>query len=285
MNQPETVDRYILAGKFRALLYQFDRAIEIYTEGINLFPDEPRLYRLRGHRLLNQRKFEQGRADLQEAARLIEGKPDEIEYFSVETAQDIESLLLERPLLDQHIEVTPESTAANADMFKSTLHFSVYYHLALANFLLKDYEEALKYYRLSETVSIDDDSRTAVSDWTYMTLLRLGRNDEAKALLDSIDTDQFKVNEGTPLYANRLRLYKGQIDADQLRELASAKPLAMVTAEFAIGQWHLMNGRTSEAQDSFRRLLAEGDRHSFAYLVTERDQDELLNSQKETVNA
>lgn len=285
MNQPETVDRFILAGKFRALLYQFDRAIEIYTEGINLFPDEPRLYRLRGHRLLNQRKFEQGRADLQEAARLIEGKPDEIEYFSVETAQDIESLLLERPLLDQHIEVTPESTAANADMFKSTLHFSVYYHLALANFLLKDYEEALKYYRLSETVSIDDDSRTAVSDWTYMTLLRLGRNDEAKALLDSIDTDQFKVNEGTPLYANRLRLYKGQIDADQLRELASAKPLAMVTAEFAIGQWHLMNGRTSEAQDSFRRLLAEGDRHSFAYLVTERDQDELLNSQKETVNA
>lgn len=285
MNQPETVDRYILAGKFRALLYQFDRAIEIYTEGINLFPDEPRLYRLRGHRLLNQRKFEQGRADLQEAARLIEGKPDEIEYFSTETAQDIESLLLDRPLLDQHIEVTPESTAAHADMFKSTLHFSVYYHLALANFLLKDYEEALKYYRLSDTASIDDDSRTAVSDWTYMTLLRLGRHDEAKALLDSIDTDQFKVNESTPLYANRLRLYKGQIDADQLRELAAAKPLAMVTAEFAIGQWHLMNGRTNEAQDSFRRLLAEGDRHSFAYLVTERDQDELLDSQKETVNA
>lgn len=285
MTQPATVDRFILAGKFRALLYQFDRAIELYGEGIELFPEEPRLYRLRGHRLLNQREFEKGRADLQKAAELIEGTPDEIEYFSAETSQDIESLLLGRPLLDQHLQVTPESIEATRDLFKSTLHFSVYYHLALANFLLKDYEAALRYYRLTETVSVDDDSRTAVTDWTYMTLLRLGRTDEAAELLAAVATDQFKVNESTPLYANRLRLYKGEMGPEELREIASAKPLAMVTAEFAIGQWHLMNGRTDEARASFETLLANGDRHSFAYLVTERDQAELLNTQEGQVYA
>jgi hypothetical protein len=104
-----------------------------------------------------------------------------------------------------------------------------------------------------------------------MTLNRLGRQEEARALLDAIDTAAYRVNEDTPLYVNRLRLYKGEISPDELRTLASRKPLAMVTAEFAIGQWHLTAGREREALASFERVLADGDRHAFAYLVTERD--------------
>lgn len=276
MGPSVTLEGYILAGKFRSLLMQHERAIEIYTEALERFPDDPHLYRLRGHRYLNCRKFREGRDDLAAAARLVAGKQDEIEYFSAETAQDIESVLLGRHDLNPKLEVTDEAIAATRDLFKSTLHFSIYYHLALACFLLEEYDEALKYYRRALEVSIDDDGRTASIDWIYMTLLRLGRADEAQALLSGIDTDGFTVNEGTPLYINRLRLYKGQIEPDRLRELAAAKPLASVTAEFAIGQWHLLAGRKAEAKQSFRRLLAEGDRYSFAYLVTERDQARLL---------
>lgn len=278
MSAPQEVDRYILAGKFRSLLYQYDRAIAIYTEGLERFPGDARLLRLRGHRNLNRRRYAEGLADLSEAARLIEGTTDEIEYFSVETSDDIENALLGREINDQHVAVNQASIAATSAMFKSTLHFSVYYHLALAHFLLKDYESALEYYRRAGEASIDDDGRTAVDDWTWMTLLRLGRDAQARELLDAIDTSTYTTNESTPLYVNRLRLYKGEISAEELRELAAAKPLAMVTAEFAIGQWHLLNGRKAEAQQSFARLLEQGDPNSFAYLVTERDRDELLSA-------
>jgi tetratricopeptide (TPR) repeat protein len=278
MSEYEPVDRFVLAGKFRSLLQQHERAIEIYDEAIERFPDDPRLYRLRGHRYLNVREFQKGQTDLQRAADLIEGRQDEFDYFSKETASDIENVLLGRPILDQHREVTPRSVVDTESMFKSTLHFSVYYHLALAYFLLEEYDQALSYYMRCDEVCIDDDARTAVSDWTYMTLQRLGRGKEARALLDAIDTGSFRVNEDTPLYVNRLRLYKGELTPESLRELATTKPLAMVTAEFAIGQWHLAAGRDAAALESFDRILSEGDRHSFAYLVTERDRDGLVNT-------
>ena len=275
MTQAATLEGYLLAGQFRSLLMQHDKAIDAFTEGLKHYPDEPRLYRLRGHRNLNCRNYQEGLADLTAGAHLIEGQPDQIDYFSAETAQDIEWALLGDPRRNPQLKVTPETIAATQNMFKSTLNFSIYYHLALAHFLVEDYDSALHYYGRAGEVSIDDDARTAVIDWTYMTLLRLGRREEAQTLLDGVDTDRFVVNEGTPLYINRLRLYKGQMSPEQLRAVASAKPLASVTAEFAIGQWHLNAGRTAEAMDSFKRLLAEGDRYSFAYLVTERDQGKL----------
>lgn len=273
-----TADRYLLAGKFQALQRNFDRAIELFTEGLEESPDDARLYRQRGHRYLNQRHYREGLADLEAAARLIEGTPDTFDYFTAETVADIESLLLDRPISDPHLEVTPETIAATSHLYKSTLHFSVYYHLALARFLLGDYEGALSDYRRALAASIDDDARSAVNDWIYMTLLRLGREEEAAAHLNTLDTDGYLINEETPLYVNRLRLYKGELSPEELRQRAAAKPLSMVTAEFAIAQWHLHAGRHDDARASFKQLLEKGDRHSFAYLVAERDQNEILNS-------
>lgn len=273
-----TADRYLLAGKFQALQRNFDRAIELFTEGLAEAPDDARLFRHRGHRHLNQRHYREGLADLEAAARLIEGTPDTFDYFTAETVADIENLLLDRPISDPHLEVTPETTAATSHLYKSTLHFSVYYHLALARFLLRDYGGALSDYRRALSASIDDDARSAVNDWIYMTLLRLGREEEAAAHLDALDTDGYLINEETPLYVNRLRLYKGEISPEELRRRAAAKPLSLVTAEFAIAQWHLHAGRHDDARTSFDRLLEQGDRHSFAYLVAERDQNDILNS-------
>lgn len=271
-------DRYLLAGKFHCLQRDFARAIELFSEGIAHFPDDARFYRHRGHRRLNVRLFREGLEDLQAAADLIAGTPDEFDWFTAETTEDIERLILAKPVRVQRLEVTPESVASTARMFKSTLHFSVYYHLALAQFILRQYQDALTNYRKALEVSVDDDARSAVSDWIYMTLLRLERRDEAAAHLDDVNTDEYQINEETPLYVNRLRLYKGEITADELRQRAAAKPLAMVTAAFAIGQWHLNAGRTEEARASFEKLLEHGDRYSFAYLVAERDHNDIVNA-------
>lgn len=271
-------DRYLLAGKFRSLQRDYERAIEVFSEGIARFPEDARFYRHRGHRRLNLRRFQEGLDDLRTAAQLIEGKPDEFDWFTAETADDVERLLLAQPILDQRLEVTPETVASTSRSYKSTLHFSIYYHLALAHFLLRQYEEALTNYRKALAASVDDDARSAVNDWIYMTLLRLERVSDAAAHLDAVDAERYQINEETPLYVNRLRLYKGDITADELRRRASAKPLAMVTAEFAIAQWHLHSGRTQEARASFEKLLEHGDRYSFAYLVAERDHADLLNT-------
>ncbi len=271
-------DRYLLAGKFRSLQRDYARAIEVFSEGIERFPADARLYRHRGHRRLNVRQYQAGLDDLRTAADLIEGQPDEFDWFTAETADDIERLQLARPILNQHLQVTSETIETTSSLFKSTLHFSVYYHLALAHFLLHQYEQALTNYRRALQASVDDDARSAVNDWIYMTLLRLGRHSDAAAHLAEVDAEGYQINEETPLYVNRLRLYKGELSADELRQRASAKPLAMVTAEFAIGQWHLNAGRMDEARACFEKLLAHGDRHSFAYLVAERDHQDIQNA-------
>lgn len=68
--EPGSVDRLIMFGRRTAYLWRFHEAIAIYTGGLEQYPDEPMLYRHRGHRFLSIRDFERGEADLARAAEL-----------------------------------------------------------------------------------------------------------------------------------------------------------------------------------------------------------------------
>jgi tetratricopeptide (TPR) repeat protein len=57
----------------------FRGAVEIYSEGIEKFPHDDRMYRHRGHRYISIREFDRAIADLEQAAKLIEGKENETE--------------------------------------------------------------------------------------------------------------------------------------------------------------------------------------------------------------
>ena len=76
---PTNADSIIWLGRRLAYLGRNRDAIDVYTRGIALYPTNPWLYRHRGHRYITVRELDHAIADLERAAALVAGKPDEIE--------------------------------------------------------------------------------------------------------------------------------------------------------------------------------------------------------------
>src|SRR5687768_12154893 len=76
---PGDADALIWLGRRTAYLGHFDEAIRLYTVGIRKHPRDARLYRHRGHRYITTRRLREAVADLERAARLVRGRPDEVE--------------------------------------------------------------------------------------------------------------------------------------------------------------------------------------------------------------
>jgi tetratricopeptide (TPR) repeat protein len=86
---PDDADNIIWYGRRTAYAGDFRGAIEIYSEGIEKFPDDDRMYRHRGHRYISIREFDRAIADLEQAAKLIGGRQNEIEPDGQPNAQNI----------------------------------------------------------------------------------------------------------------------------------------------------------------------------------------------------
>src|SRR5262245_33607363 len=66
----QSADNFVWLGRRTAYLGHYKEAIKIYTEGIEKFPDDARLFRHRGHRFITLRCFDLAIADLDKAAKL-----------------------------------------------------------------------------------------------------------------------------------------------------------------------------------------------------------------------
>ena len=67
---PKNIDLLIALGRAEATVWRYRDAIATYTRGIEIAPNDARLYRHRGHRYISIRAFDKARADLQRAAEL-----------------------------------------------------------------------------------------------------------------------------------------------------------------------------------------------------------------------
>src|SRR5688572_5247775 len=182
-----SADRVIWLGRRTAYLGRYKEAIRVFTKGIKRFPADARLYRHRGHRFITLRCFDDAIADLQKASTLIKGRPDEIEPDGLPNARNIPT---------------------------STLQSNIWYHLGLAHYLKGDFERALSAYREAEKVSTNADMLVATTHWLYMTLRRLGREDEAKQTVAAIKDDLDVVENGD--YYKLIGVYKGKRRAADL---------------------------------------------------------------------
>ena len=240
---PASADASIWLGRRLAYLGRFRDAIEVYTKGIGSHPEEPRLYRHRGHRYITVRKFDRAVRDLQRAAELVAGKPDEIE---------------------------PDGAPNRAGIPRSTLQSNIWYHLGLAHYLHGDFEKALTAYREGMNVSrVNDDMLVATSDWLYMTLRRLKRDEEARAVLDPI-REQMDVLENGAYHA-RLLMYKGRRTPESVLNLNTADDVQIATQGYGVGNWHLVNGDRGKAKEIFDRVVAGRAWAAFGYIAAEAD--------------
>ena len=237
-----SADNLIWLGRRTAYLGRYKDAIRIYTEAIEKFPDDARLFRHRGHRFLTLRCFDLAISDLNRAAKLVKGKPDQVE---------------------------PDGLPNARNMPTSTLQSNIWYHLGLAHYLKADFKAALKTYREAAKVSTNPDMLVATTYWQYMTLRRLGREKEAMRLVAAIKPD-LEVIENAD-YLKLIRLYQGKTTADELlKEIGGdAGALSKATIGYGLGNWFLYNDQRDEALKVFRRVILGNQWASFGHIAAE----------------
>ncbi len=241
---PEAVDGFVWHGRRLAYLGYYNEAIQTYTRGLEIHPEEPHLLRHRGHRYISQRKFAAAVSDLMLAARVTEGLPDEIE---------------------------PDGQPNAAGIPTSTLKTNIWYHYALAYYLKGEFGKAAEYFQKCFDLAKNDDMRVAAADWLYMSLRRSGRVVQANDAIAFVRRDMQLLENDT--YHQRLLMYRGLLEADSLeaRLQGDGAALSLATLGYGVGNWKLMNGDTLAAVQVYRNVLATGIWPAFGYIASEAD--------------
>jgi tetratricopeptide (TPR) repeat protein len=239
-------ERFIWLGRRTAYLGRYREAVRIFTDGLKKFPADARLYRHRGHRLITLRCFDEAAEDLERAAALVKGKPDEVEPDGLPNARGVPT---------------------------STLQSNVWYHLGLAHYLRRDFPRALAAYREAEKVSTNPDMLVSTTHWLYMTLRRMNREHEAAATLAPV-VDGLDVIENGDYY-RLVRLYQGRLKPTELigEQVKTLDTVGGATVGYGVGNWFLYNGRRELAEQLFRRVTAGGQWASFGFIAAEAELD------------
>jgi tetratricopeptide (TPR) repeat protein len=237
---PRDPERIIWYGRRLAYLWRYQDAIRIFTKGIELHPNYAKLYRHRGHRFITVREFDRAIADLEKAASLIAGVPDEIE---------------------------PDGAPNKYNIPTSTTNSNIWYHLGLAYYLKGDFENALRAYRECMKFSTNEDMLCATSDWLYMTLRRMGKKEEADKVLEGI-RKEMKILENHA-YHNRLLMYKGELSPEELLSPSDADEVSIATQGYGVGNWYLFNGQSEKAIAVFRNVVAGKHWAAFGSIAAE----------------
>ncbi|MCH8804837.1 MAG: M28 family peptidase [Planctomycetes bacterium] len=236
-----SVQNLVWLGRRHGYLWRMTQAITMYTAALQAHPDYAPLYRHRGHRYISLRQFDKAIADLERAAELIRGKPDEIEPDGMPNEQNI-----------------PLTTTA----------FNVWYHLGLARFLKGDFEGALQAYEENMNHSRRfDDNLVSTSYWMYLTLRRLGRDPAAAKLLEPIKPEMDIIENHA--YHRLLLLFKNELKPEQVLDPASASPLDFATSGYGVGCWHTFQGQADRARQFFEKVVATDYWPAFGFIAAE----------------
>lgn len=237
-------ERFIWLGRRTAYLGRYKEAVGIFTDGLKKFPRDARLYRHRGHRLITLRCFDAAVKDLERAAALVRGRPDEAEPDGLPNARGVPT---------------------------STLQSNVWYHLGLARYLKGDFRRALAAYREAEKLSTNPDMLVSTTHWLYMTLRRMGRGREAAATLAAVGDGLDVIENGD--YYRLVNLYQGKLKPTELigEHVKTLDTVGGATVGYGVGNWFLYNGRRELAEQLFRRVTAGGQWASFGYIAAEAE--------------
>jgi tetratricopeptide (TPR) repeat protein len=239
-----SADNVIWYARRKGYLGRYKDAVDAITLTLDKFPNDARMYRHRGHRYITLRCFDDAISDFKKAAALTKGKPDEVEPDGLPNAKNIPT---------------------------STLQSNIWYHLGLVYYLKGDMKNAIKAYKECMKVSKNNDMLAATSHWYYMALRRSGKHSEAKKLLTPFDS-KFEVIENDD-YLKLLRLYRGDLKADDLAKTLGDKAATLGSASlgYGIGNWYYYIGETEKALDIFQRITAGDQWASFGYIAAEAD--------------
>lgn len=239
---PTDAEAIIWVGRRLGYLWRYNEAIAMFTKGIELHPDNPKMYRHRGHRYITIREFAKAQADFEKAAQLFKGQPDEIE---------------------------PDGAPNPAGQPRSTLQFNTWYHLALARYLQGNNAGAYDAWVECMKVSNNDDSIVATSDWMWMTLMRLNRKAEAAKVLERI-TPKMDILENTA-YHRRLLMYQGLEKPEALLNTETPDPTQIATQGYGVANYYFVTGDVTRARQVLSTIVSGSGWNAFGYIAAEAD--------------
>lgn len=240
---PADEEAIIWYGRRTAYMGRFREAIDIFTQGLAAHPDSAALLRHRGHRLISVRRLDDAMTDLARASELAASRPDEVE---------------------------PDGMPNPANIPRGTLKTNIFYHLGLANYLEGQWHRSRFAYRRCLEHAGNDDMKVAASYWIYLTLRReSAESRHLSAILDPITPEMTILENGG--YHALLLMFKGAKTPEQVMEGVEPGTVEDATRSYGIGAWHLVNGRTEEAQAIFRQIVEGANWPAFGFIAAEAE--------------
>jgi tetratricopeptide (TPR) repeat protein len=143
--------------------------------------------------------------------------------------------------------------------------YGAWYHLGVVHFARGDFAAAAESFTRALPLFPDAGELAGSTDWLWMSLARAGRMTEATAMLarrpDSLAT--------TVAYAQRLRLYRGEISPERVLTPADTVDVQLATLAFGVGNWYLVKGDTATARGWFERSVRSGGWPGFGFIISE----------------
>ncbi len=238
---PEDPENVIWLGRRTAYLGEYREAVRIFTEGVFKNSNDPRIFRHRGHRYITLRLFDAAIQDFEKAEILIRSRADTIE---------------------------PDGLPNEYGVPTSTLKSNVWYHKGLAHYLKGDFESAIESYEKALNLELTDDMRVATLYWYYMSLKRLGRDEEAGLAVSDI-TEEMELMENDT-YLSLILVFRGIFSEEHLEEI-SGDALQNVTLGYGLGNWHYLNGREERAFETWQEIYDGGNWPAFGFIAAEAE--------------
>lgn len=148
----------------------------------------------------------------------------------------------------------------------STL-YGCWYHLGIVKYVTGDFTGAAAAFAHALPLAPDSGEKAGSIDWSWMSLMRSGRRAEAQAVLDHYAD----APPGGNVYAQRLRLYRGQITPDQVLGPSDTADIAVATSSYGVGNWFLLRGDTATAKQWFERSVRSGGWPAFGFIASEAE--------------
>lgn len=233
---------YISISRFLVSTGRFKAAVENFSEGIEKFPNSFKLLRHRGHRYLNLRQPDKGLVDLVKAEKLIRAEPETWEY-----------------------DAAGKPTA--------TYQHQIWYHIGLAHFLKREYNESATAYEKSLQYTKEGNNIAGASDWLYNAYQRSGQQAKIPNLIKPFTLD-FAIEDPTYSYYRRLLLFNGVIKPQELVDEnlgLDQLSLGNVTELYGLADWYRYQGDTAKANVLCKKIVQSNDWAGFAVACAELD--------------
>lgn len=222
---PEREDSYIWLGRRYGYLGRYDRAIEVFTEGLQKFPDSYKLHRFRGRHRARSRDFDGAVSDYLAGIRKMEGVADTFEPDGA-----------------------PNARRLTISTYRSNLH----YYLGQTYFATGDYAGMAAELDKSLTSPIAlpiEDHKVAVVFWKYLALMKLGEEEKARAVLASVPPELDLIENR--FYHDAVKVLQGRITPEEVAESGDS------LSRFAFGMRLQFDGDRKAAARILKKVVAD----------------------------